>query len=77
MVILRDCDNQNARRVGEKLVDIVKDACIECTYPKEHVTISIGGAVMEASHTMKTLIKTADIALYEAKQNGRNRMEIK
>lgn len=77
LVILRDCDNQKARRVGEKLVDIVRDACIDCIYPKEHVTISIGGAVMEASHTMKTLIKTADIALYEAKQNGRNRMEIK
>lgn len=39
-------------------------------------TVSIGAAILESSETdLMALIKQADIALYQAKANGRNRVE--
>ena len=39
-------------------------------------TVSIGAAILESSETnLMPLIKQADIALYQAKANGRNRVE--
>jgi diguanylate cyclase len=41
----------------------------------ERVTASFGIAMSQPNDTMKSLIKRADIALYQAKNNGRNRVE--
>jgi predicted signal transduction protein with EAL and GGDEF domain len=38
------------------------------------VTTSFGVAVMESSDSVDTLMKRADLCLYEAKQNGRNQV---
>jgi diguanylate cyclase (GGDEF)-like protein len=53
-----------------------------CTYvsqqsyqPVEKVTASFGVALSQANDTAKSLIKRADIALYQAKNKGRNRVE--
>lgn len=44
----------------------------------EHVTVSMGGAtiVPSADKTPEDLLKAADLALYEAKRQGRNRVAI-
>ena len=39
-------------------------------------TVSIGISSFEVSDNIDTLIKTADEALYKAKENGRNRVEV-
>jgi diguanylate cyclase len=40
------------------------------------VTLSIGVAVAEAGESLESLMQRADAALYAAKQNGRNRVEV-
>jgi diguanylate cyclase (GGDEF)-like protein len=40
------------------------------------VTASFGIAILTADDTLETLVKRADLALYRAKENGRNRVEI-
>ncbi len=41
-----------------------------------HFTVSVGVSSSDVSDNVDTLIKTADEALYRAKQNGRNRVEV-
>lgn len=41
-----------------------------------HFTVSVGVSSSDISDNVDTLIKTADEALYRAKQNGRNRVEV-
>ncbi|MBP1924783.1 diguanylate cyclase (GGDEF)-like protein [Sedimentibacter acidaminivorans] len=76
LIVLRDSNLQIAQSVGQKLINIIGAKTLEYGEIKENMTISIGCSEMKESYTMSKLIKSADIALYEAKQNGRNRIEI-
>ena len=42
----------------------------------EHITASFGVASDNGEHNMDEVIKNADIALYQAKENGRNQVVI-
>ena len=42
---------------------------------KKNVTISIGVSTFDENSSLEKLLKSADIALYKAKENGRNRTE--
>jgi diguanylate cyclase (GGDEF)-like protein len=39
---------------------------------KENITISLGCAMIQANENINELVKRADVALYAAKNNGRN-----
>ncbi|WP_121574411.1 sensor domain-containing diguanylate cyclase [Brenneria alni] len=74
VILLDDCNIDNAIQRADALRQ-----CIEMTevrYQNEliHITISCGVAECKEDETLETLINRADIALYQAKQQGRNRV---
>jgi len=77
IVILQNIDHEGAANVAENLIKAVSDLGIKHEYSSaaDHVTISLGMAFKPADEIVCTeeLLKTADDALYRAKEEGRNR----
>ncbi len=77
VIYLDDTTLEKAKKVAERLretiagLHIMSDDGRTVTF-----TISIGISSSKVSDNIDTLIKTADEALYKAKQNGRNRVEV-
>ena len=75
VVLLDDCTLENALQRADILRRAVEIA--EVSYQKEkiHITISVGVTQYRENENLDTFINRADIALYRAKQLGRNRVE--
>ena len=71
IVILKDVDPKQAEKVFERCrLEIEKHE-----FPKvEHVTASIGFAAIDEFISPHVIVDRADMALYYAKENGRNRV---
>lgn len=78
VVLLPKTSRHDAVRIAEKIRESVEWLAIEHNYSKvsEYVTVSIGVATMSPSQEFKPseLLKLADAGMYEAKENGRNRV---
>ncbi|MDP9023901.1 MAG: diguanylate cyclase, partial [Candidatus Eremiobacteraeota bacterium] len=75
-VILPDTDERGAARVAQSLLASVSAAnLLHEGSSLGRVSISVGGACVSGSATVSplTMIRTADAALYKAKDEGRNR----
>jgi|SRR5690606_7850769 len=75
LVILPDTLEEDAMLVAERMREGVKRCSIEMSntlYPR--VTISVGVAYLIPGDDFASLIKAADVALYTAKENGRDRV---
>ena len=77
VIYLDDVTIEKAQTVAERLRETIAGLQV----PSDDVrtvtfTISIGISSSKVSDNIDTLIKTADEALYKAKQNGRNRVEV-
>lgn len=74
MVLLDNCNIDDALQRAETLRREVE--ITEVPYRDEaiHITISCGVAQCLQDETLDMLINRADIALYQAKQQGRNRV---
>ncbi|PQJ95179.1 diguanylate cyclase domain-containing protein [Chromatium okenii] len=77
-VILPDCDSTGAQYVAEQFRALVINRGIPHLRSSvaNHVTISAGVAacIPAVADAPEELLKTADLALYQAKWNGRNRV---
>ena len=77
-VILPNTDGAGALEVAEKIRKAVENLLIphEKSLAKSVVTLSLGACslIPESGSEMNSIIKSADEALYKAKQTGRNRV---
>jgi two-component system, cell cycle response regulator len=64
----------DCRQLFERLRTKIAESRIETRSGKLSVTVSIGVAHAAAGSTVDTLLEAADHALYQAKDNGRNRV---
>lgn len=77
-IVLYYTDGPTAYQVAERLRQKVQDHEVHDKDNALHVTISVGVATFPSQqiHDSKELIECADKALYQAKENGRNRVEV-
>lgn len=75
-VVLKNCDPKKALSYFLKFANEVAHHALACSLEKNiHVTISIGVALSDIE-SLEEMINQADQALYRAKQNGKNRVEV-
>ena len=65
-------DIKSALKLSENLKELIEKSQFETKYS---ITISIGVSTFDENSSQEKLLKSADIALYKAKENGRNRTE--
>jgi diguanylate cyclase (GGDEF)-like protein/PAS domain S-box-containing protein len=74
--VLPGCDPEHGIALGEKLCDVVADDTVADGGSLLRVTVSIGVAGVAAEENVEVSLARADLALYEAKNAGRNRARL-
>jgi len=75
--VLTQTGIESGQRTAERLRQLVEQQAVETEAATISYTISIGlSELREDDTSMETILKRADDALYKAKNNGRNRVEI-
>ncbi len=73
VILMSPCHQEAAQRKAEQL-----RAAIELLQPNGiKTTVSVGVAQMAAEESFEALVSRADMALYEAKEQGRNQVVVK
>ena len=77
LVVLPGCDLTNTETRAEELLRVVRDEPVVTSDGNRLVTVSIGIASSSSAELVEAqeLLHCADLALYRAKRNGRNRVE--
>jgi diguanylate cyclase (GGDEF)-like protein len=75
-VILWDVALPRARSAAERLLSAVRGLKVQCEGSPVAVTVSIGIAEVGAAESAQRWIERADRALYQAKHEGRDRLEV-
>lgn len=68
-IILPQTDSSHALLVGEKVRELVRQE-----FAEDNISISIGVAQYQSDASKEDFVKQADIALYESKKKGRNKV---
>jgi len=71
-ILLPDTALDKAQALAEKLRQVIAETPITCQDRQQSVTVSIG--VASGSYDLETLLPKADAAMYQAKNQGRNRI---
>lgn len=75
LVVLPGCDEANALHLAERLCTCINEKGVQIGGEQVTITISLGAVACSSTANIKmdSMIQTADNALYEAKNSGRNR----
>ncbi len=73
MLLIPDNDAQNAKQLAEKLRTEIEKSCF---YGVCSVTCSFGVTQFRNDDSVESFTKRVDSAMYKAKDNGRNRVEV-
>ncbi len=77
VIFLPGIDDSQAYKVADRLRESISSIVVYSDEKQPvRFTVSIGVSSSEISDNVDMLVKTADEALYKAKQNGRNRVEV-
>ncbi len=75
--LLVDTNSRGVQAAAERIRESVEKITSQCKHGEVQITISVGLAISGAEDdTPEKMIARADNALYKAKANGRNRVEI-
>lgn len=75
LLVIPGCDLATAVRRANVIRELIANTPIRTPLRATSVTVSMGVAVVDPSTTAESLMRRADAALYQAKRNGRNRVE--
>ncbi len=75
VVILPRCDLIGAEQFSERLRSTIENSTFETDAGKLSVTVSVGYGCHEKNENKERFFEKVDKALYQAKNNGRNRIE--
>jgi two-component system cell cycle response regulator len=75
LLVIPGCDLDITVRRANQIREAVSRLPIATTGGSMQVTVSMGATVAEYSNDLEELLRRVDAALYQAKHNGRNRVE--
>ena len=75
LLVLPNCDLPTTLRRADEIRNLIGNTPVPTSAGDRIVTISMGATVAGATGTVETLLRGVDAALYQAKRNGRNRVE--
>ncbi|MBR3501949.1 MAG: GGDEF domain-containing protein [Alphaproteobacteria bacterium] len=77
MIYLEDTNSDSALKVAERLrISIAESSVFADSGEEIKITVSIGVVSSEKTDSLEVLLRQADDAMYLAKHNGRNRVEL-
>jgi diguanylate cyclase (GGDEF)-like protein len=75
LLVMPGCDLATTSRRANLIRELISSTQIRTPVRQTTVTVSMGVAVAESATSSESLLHRADLALYQAKRNGRDRVE--
>ncbi len=73
-ILLQSTSADGAKMFAKRICESIEDMHMDCDGNILTITVSIGVASYEGEDSVEEIIKKSDIALYQAKENGRNQV---
>ena len=76
VVLLPNTTPEGGRALAQRIIDSVRDSTVEAGGQRIPYTVSVGVGCLAGETNFSALLAQADVALYRAKESGRDRLEV-